>query len=319
MIIYIHGQDSYRSQQYLNQTIEQFKKKRDPQAYNVVILDDEQDHVKILGEIRTTPFLAEKRLIVINNILSGKDKDLLAQLVEIVKNDQVPETNIIVFYQSQALGKVKEVKELEVVLKKLKYAQEFKSLDHVKLLAWIRQEIGKNQAKISEPALSYLAQNAGADMWFLSSLIHQLSAYKQDQEIGLVDAQLFLDEKLDDNIFNMVGAIVSGHRKQAFKLLQEQRRLGEDEFKIFSLITWQFRILLEMRDLFDRKDNLSSDQIAKELGIHPFVAKKNIILVKRYPLFKLKQIHEQLLDIDYKTKTGQADQSVLIDLFVGRT
>jgi DNA polymerase-3 subunit delta len=128
-----------------------------------------------------------------------------------------------------------------------------------------------------------------------------------------------LNEKVDDNIFNMVDAIVSGNRKQAFKLLEEQRRLGQDSYKLFGLITWQFRILLGMRDLFDREDNLSSDQMAKKLGIHPFVAKKNLYLVKRFSLNKLKDLHRQLLDIDFKTKTGQGDQDLLVDLFVGKS
>jgi DNA polymerase-3 subunit delta len=116
----------------------------------------------------------------------------------------------------------------------------------------------------------------------------------------------------------MVDAIVSGNRKQAFKLLEEQRRLGEDSYKLFGLIVWQFRILLGMRDLFEREDNLTSDQIAKKLGIHPFVARKNLALIRRLSLAKLKQLHSQLLDIDLKTKTGQGDQDLLIDLFVGR-
>jgi hypothetical protein len=40
--------------------------------------------------------------------------------------------------------------------------------------------------------------------------------------------------------------------------------------------------------------------------------------VRRYPLMKLKDIYEQLLQIDIKTKTGQGGQSELLDLFVGK-
>jgi len=318
MIIYIHGKDTFRSKQYLKQTIEQFKEKRDPQGYNVIILDGKNDEVgKILSEIKSSPFLAEKRMVVINDVLSGKDKDLLWQLIEMIKKDGIPDSNIVVFWQGEALGKVKEIKELEKLLKKEKYAQEFILLKGAQLSSWIKQEITKRSGQINQEALDYLVQNVGDDIWFLNSVIDQLIAYVES-EIQLQHIQLFLDEKIDDNIFNMVEAIVSGNRKQAFKLLNEQRRLGEDEPKIFGLITWQFRILLEMRDLFDREDDLTSDQMAKRLGIHPFVARKNLYLVKRFSLNKLKQLHKYLLDIDHKTKTGQGDQSLLVDLFVGK-
>ena len=45
---------------------------------------------------------------------------------------------------------------------------------------------------------------------------------------------------------------------------------------------------------------------------------KNLYLVKRLPLVKLKQLHSQLLEIDLKTKTGLGDRDLLVDLFVGR-
>lgn len=317
MIIYIYGQDSFRSRQYLRKTIEQFKQKRDPQGYNVVVLDGKAESGgQILTEIRTAPFLAERRMIVIENILSGQNKDLLTNLIEMVKHGGIPASNIVVFYQAEALGKIKEVKELEKLLKGEKYGQEFELLKGTKLLAWIKKQIGERGGRINTYALNYLSASAGQDMWFLNSLLDQLVNYKDRGEIQLEDAQLFLEERVDDNVFNMVESIVAGDRKQAFKLLQEQRRLGEDETKLFGLIVWQLRILLEMRDLYEREDNLSSEQIAKKLGIHPFVAKKNLYLVKRFSLAKLKQLHQQLLDIDLKTKTGQGDQDLLVDLFV---
>src|SRR3989339_1107550 len=178
MIISISGQDTYRSRQYLKQTIEHFKKTRDPQGYNVVVLDGENEELgKIIGEIRDTPFLSPRRMIVINNILSNSDKELLGELIAVVKENKIPESNVVVFWQGEAIGKVKEVKELQLLLKKQKYAREFEMLKGVELSRWIKDEVEKNGGKISQQALMYLAQNAGHDMWYLSSLVSQLSAY----------------------------------------------------------------------------------------------------------------------------------------------
>jgi len=318
MIINIFGSDTWRSAQYLNQTITQFKQKRDPQGYNVIVLDAQNSNSSLmLNEIKSAPFLADKRLVVLKNVLSSSDKEMLNQLIELVNKNLVPDNNIVVFYQADKLGKVKEVKELDKILKQQKYSQEFSLLKGVQLNTWIKQEITKQGGKISARAISYLANNVGDDSWYLNSLINQLVAYANGKEIQTKTVELFLEEKIDDNVFNMVEAIVGGQTKQAFKLLNEQRRKGESDMKIFGLIVWQFKILLEMRDLFEREDNLDSNQIAKKMGIHPFVAKKNMYLIKRFPLIKLKQLHKQLLDIDHKSKTGQGDQSLLIDLFIG--
>jgi DNA polymerase-3 subunit delta len=161
-----------------------------------------------------------------------------------------------------------------------------------------------------------LAQNVAGDMWFLNSLLDQLTAYAGEKEIQIADVNLFLDEKVDDNAFNMVEAVVSGNKKQAYKLLQEQRRLGEDDFKTFGLIVWQFRILMQMRSLFEQQDNISSDLMAAQLGLHPFVVKKNLAIVKRFNKKQLTSIYDQLLDMDFKAKTGQGEMGLMLDLLI---
>ncbi|MSU75319.1 MAG: hypothetical protein EXS55_02290 [Candidatus Magasanikbacteria bacterium] len=351
MILFLHGPDTFRSRQNLRDSIVQFKAKRDPQGYNVVFVDGKKETIgKILTEIMSAPFLAERRMIVVENILSSSDKELLSEFIGRIKNKKFPESNIVIFWQGEPLSKVKEAKELQNLLAKEKYAREFALLKGAELTTWARQEIAVRGGQIEQPALMFLCQNTGEDMWHLSSLIDQLVAYVASQTspcpplcegevatislasaeeravgevspsrlITIVDVQLFLDEKIDDNVFNMVEAIVGGNKKQAFKLLNEQRRLGEEDSKIFGLLVWQFRILLEMGDLIEREVGLTSDQIATKLKIHPFVAKKNLAAARRRSLAELQAIYQSLLDIDIKTKTGQGGQSFLIDLFVAK-
>lgn len=318
MILYLFGSDTFRSRQYLHQSVEQFKKQRDPHGYNVVFLDGKKETAeKIFAEINTAPFLAEKRMIVIENILSNNDKDLLGGMIERIQTKRMPEDNVIIFWQGEALSKVKEAKELQVLLGKEKFALEFKQLADRELFGWAQKEVEQRGGKIEREALEYLCEHAGKDMWRLNTLIDQLVAYASSRSILLADVQLFLEEKLDDNIFSMVDAIVSGNQKLAFKLLNYQRELGEEDGKIFGLLVWQFRILLQMADALEREGNITSDALAKKLGIHPFVAKKNLPVVRRTSLAKLQEAQCRLLEIDVKTKTGQADQPLLIDLFVG--
>ncbi len=319
MLIYIYGEDTFSSRHYLQQQVERFKKERDPQGMNVVILDGQKETSgRLWSEITAAPFLAEKRLIVIQNLLSNKDTDTLESFIDGVKENKLPEKNVIIFWQGEQIGKTKIAQELQKLLAKEKWAKEFTSLAGASMASWIKTEITSRGGSINMQALNYLAQNTGGDMWYANSLVDQLVAYSNKKEISLGDVQLFLEEKADDNIFNMVDAIVVGNRKLAFKLIEDQRRLGQEDGYLFSMIVRQFRILISMRDLFNREENISSDTMAKALELHPFVVKKSLPLIKRYSLDKLKDIYKQLLDLDIKTKTGLADQSWLIDLFVGK-
>ncbi|HLC70301.1 MAG TPA: DNA polymerase III subunit delta [Patescibacteria group bacterium] len=319
MLIYIYGPDTFRSRQYLNEQVLKFKQVRDPEGYNVVFVDATKvDPGKILSEISSAPFLAEKRMIIIENILSLSDKEFLADIIRRVEADSFPETNVIIFWQGENKSKVKEADLLEKLLVKIKYAKDFPLLTGVHLTQWVKSEIATRGGNISSPALSFLVANAGGEMWVLNSLLDQLIAYKNGQEIDLKAVGEFLDEKVDDNVFNMVNAIVTGNKKQALKLLQEQRRLGEDDFKLFGLIIWQFRALLSLRDLFENDDRLTSDLAAQKTGLNPFVVKKSWPLVKNFTSHQLKTLYQGIIETDLKAKTGQADLSLMLDLFVGR-
>ncbi len=318
MIIYIFGDDTFRSREFLKKSISEFKVKRDPQGYNTLIFDAQSDDPdKILQDMMALPFLAEKRMIVVQNLLSAKRKDFLERVRELIEGERIPDMNVVIIWQAESPGKLGEANKLHDRLAKGKYTYEFSVMNSAEMTKWIIKEVKERGGSIDKRAATALAVDAG-DVWLLNSLIDQLIAYKNGSEIGSADARLFIDEKIDDNIFNMVDAIISGNKKLAFKLINEQRRLGEEESFLFAMIMRQFKILLQMRDLWEREDGLTSDMMAKKIKVHPFVAKKSMPLVRKFTLADLMRVYDELLEIDVKTKTGLADQAVLIDYFVGK-
>ncbi|PIT88568.1 MAG: DNA polymerase III subunit delta [Candidatus Magasanikbacteria bacterium CG10_big_fil_rev_8_21_14_0_10_36_32] len=322
MIIYIFGEDTFLSRQFLKEQVMKFKKTRDPQGFNTIFLNGlKENEDKIIGEIVAFPFLSERRMIVIENLLSSNDKDLLNRIIDLIKNNKIPESNVVMFWQGESFGKTNEIKELAKLLQNKKHVYnfyEFKYFLPSELRSWIIKEVKARGGIIEHSAASYLGENINQDMWLLNSLIDQLIAFKNDNEIKLSDVRLFLDEKVVDNIFQAVESIVSGDKKTAFKLLNEQRRLGQSDTYLFGMILRQFRILLQLRDLWEREDQTTSDSMAKLLGLHPFVVKKSLPLVKRYSMIQLKNYYTELFEVDIKTKTGLAAQDILIDCFVGK-
>ncbi len=316
MIIFVHGEDTFRSHHYAAEQVEKFKKARDPAGYNVAVIDGKKEPLgKILETIMASPFLAEKRMVRVNNILSNSDKGLLADLVGRLSGQKMPESTAILFWQGEPLSKVKEAKELQALLLKEKYVQEFPTLVGPKLQAWIQEESKKKDGSISPSAAAYLAANSGADMWLLTSLLNQLVAFKNGQRIETADVELFLDEQGSETIFNAIDAVAEGNSKKAFLLLSAQRTLGAEEGFIFNMLLRQFKILLQMKDLAER-ENPSPDTMAKLLGLPPFVAKKSAGVLRRFTLAQLEARYRELLNIDLSMKTGAADQAVLVDRFI---
>ncbi len=318
MIIYLYGSDTFRSRRQLRDMIAKFKKDRDPQGLNVVRLDVEKQADQVLQEVLAAPFLAERRMVVLENLLISKNKELLAEMARRVEEENLPESNVIVFWEGTDKFRTKAAKAFSARLQKEKFAQSFDALSGATLSKWIVQEGQDRGGTMDRQAVQYLATHVGSDMWRLSSSIDQLIAYKNGGTISVDDVRLFLDERADDNIFNLVDAIVAKNPKQVFQMIEEQYKNGEDAHYILAMLQRQFRILLQLKDVFDRGQEIQSAALAKKLDLHPFVVKKSLPLVKRYAMEELERVYRQLLDIDIKTKTGQGDQSMMLDFFVGK-
>lgn len=303
----------------MNKMIAKFQSDRDPSRLNVVVPEVGKASVsEILQEIHSAPFLAEKRMVVLKGVLESKDKELQKVLLEKIQGNTLPASTILLLFENGADFKSTNlVKELFALLQKEKYAQCFDVPSGMKLQQYIEEQIQEKGTSIERSAVQYLANNSKNDMWFIHSTLDQLVALAGERTILLADVKEFVVERFDDNIFNLVDAIVAGQGGRVFALLEEQYKKGEDAIFILSMLIRQFRILLELRDLSER--NISGiEGLAKDMGLHPFVVKKSLPFAKKYTLGELQRIYASLLDLDIKTKTGGGEGPVLLDIFVAR-
>lgn len=320
MILFLYGADTFRSRQQMNKMIAKFKADRDQSGLNVSISDVSQGEPdKILEEIQAAPFLAEKRLVALKGLLSSKEKKLQEVFLEKMQKNDFPASTILLLWEEEGDFKkaTNTVKELFSLLQKEKYAQRFDVLTGARLIKFIEEQVEEKGRKINREALVHLANNSRDDLWFVGSTLKQLLALCAGRAITLEDVKQFVPERFDDNIFNLIDAIVAGSGEKVFFMLGEQYQKGEDATFVFSMLIRQFRILLMLRDLLDRGLPVI-DGVAKEMGLHPFVIKKSLPFAKKYSTTALQEIYFSLLEIDKKIKTGGGDQKMLLDLFIGR-
>lgn len=312
MIIFLYGEDSYRSRQKLNQIKDKFKK-ADPSNINLTILDGEKiGFSNIKKAVQAVPFLAKKRLIIIENLLAKKNKTLQEELVNYIKEKKIPETTVIVFWERNSPD---ERTKLFKLLKKQR-AQEFRLLSGYALSKWIEQEVKERGGKIERDALDKLAAYVGNDLWQMSNEIDKLITYKNKKSITPEDVELLVKAKLDTNIFNMIDAIGDKNKKRALKLLHDQIESGEHELYLLTMITYQFRNLLIVKDLIEQ--GMNQYQIQREIRMHPFVVQKTFSQARNFSLDGLKKIYQKLLDTDIALKTSKIEPALALDLLVAK-
>lgn len=313
MFILLYGEDSYRSTEKLNEIKAKFKEKTDPSGLNITTFEAVDFNLeKFNSSAAQSGFLVTKRLIIAKNLLSSKLKDELAeQLLELLERFKNSD-NIFVFWEEAKPDKRTSLFKLLSADKK--YTQVFELLDQVKLTAWVKNYLKKNQGKISAPALQLLLAYLGNNLWQITNELNKLMAYKQGQEIAEADVKNFVTAKISENIFALTDAVAAGNKALSFKLLKDQLQTGMNEVYLLSMVVRQFRLIVQMKPLLEKK--YSESEILKTTKLHPFVVKKTLLLAKKFTLEKIKNIYARLIELDKQFKSTSLPRETLLDLFI---
>jgi len=310
MIIFLYGQDTYRSRQKLKEIIERFKK--DHKSGSVLKYFDckKTDLQELRDEIQTASIFKEKKLIILTNTFS--DSNFESEILDFLKRKKNIEDTIL-FYEEKVDGK----KALLKFLKKYGKFQEFEVLGGQKLKDWIKKEFEKYQTKVNSEVLETLIEFIGNDLWQLSNEIKKLVVYKikePNPKITLEDINILIKSKIETDIFKTIDAISSENKKRALKLLHSHLEKGDSPLYLFSMIKFQISNLLIVKDLAEKK--MPFPYILAKSNLHPFVARKSYRLSQKFGLEELKRIYRKIFKLELKIKTGKINPALALDLLV---
>jgi len=277
----------------------------------------------LLGAVRSVPFLAERRTVVVKDLIShlaGRSeagKVALEQLIEALPN--LPPTAQLIMVER---GKLEDKK--AAVGKLLKLAQshpngalhEFSNPKDIG--DWIvRRAKNAYQARISPRAAYALGQVVGQDLRRADHELLKLASYVDGaRPIDEDDVALLTPYVAEANVFKMIDALIEGRAKEAIRLLHTalDQNPSDPGFGLFALIVGQFRSLLLACE------HLSGGGSPRDLpavaGVKPFLIDKVSKQARAFRLEELEAIYKRLQRYDQEAKTGKIDIRLALDLLI---
>ena len=307
MLILLYGEDCFRSRQKLNEIIKQHQDKNQIGLSLIRFQENDLDIDKIRQNIESISMFDEKKLIILENAL--KNKIFFEDFSKYIKKNKLKDNQdiIIVFFQDgKLIG--------SAFKRQFNMSEEFKFLNGVEIINWLKKEIHKNNININDRALTKLVSYVGNDLWRLNNEINKLDSYKNGKLIDEEDIDLLVNSKVDTNIFYTLDALAKRDKKTAFKFLHEHLEQGENEIYLLSMFVYQIRILIKLKDLIEK--GTSYYDLAKKSKLHPFVIKKSSEQLNNFSLEQLKKVYHRLLEIDIELKKGRIDGQVALDLLI---
>ncbi|MDQ5914041.1 MAG: polymerase subunit delta [Patescibacteria group bacterium] len=179
---------------------------------------------------------------------------------------------------------------------------EFANLPEAKLKAWIAQTAKKLDLDLNTKVVQDLILRTESDQQEIWICLNQL-ALLQTNNPKPNDLDIFLAPSSTETAFNLLEAALKKDRTEIQKTLKELELFREDPYQIIGLLCSQGFSLAAVT--YGLPSGKSPQQVASEVGIHPFVASQQAKLARSLNLNKPKisQIADSLhwLDISLKT------------------
>ncbi len=294
---------------------------------NTITLDG---HRVTPDELRTAcetlPFLAEKRLIIVDGLLGRfearvkrgqrkktlgvpKRQDSYRAFATSIGN--LPDSTVLVFID----GKIKSGNPLFKELLPRAEVRSFPLLFNSRLRQWIGRRVTQEGGSISPQAVELLARLVGGNLWIMASEIRKLVLFTSGRSIEEEDVKTLVSHTQQASVFIMVDAILEFRIGLAERALQELLQVGVAPAYLLFMLSRQVRQLVRAKEL--RKAGQSEGEIQDRLGItYEFALRKTLEQAGRFSLGRLRELYQKLLEADLAIKTGKYGGELALNILV---
>jgi DNA polymerase-3 subunit delta len=263
----------------------------------------------IFDELRTLPFLADKRVVVVRSAdkFISDNRQLLERYF-----DKPSATGILVLTVNSWDSRTKLAKKLPEVGRLISVAQPRYGQLHQRLISYTAEAHSK---KMTRDAAQLLNELSGDELPVLYREVDKLALFAgDDKTINAEHVEALIGHNRLFNIFAVVDACLKGEPAVAVDRLRtafEQDRSAE--FKVIGGLAFHFRRMFRAKALLEQ--GVRANEVASRLRI--WSEKESFFQQLRN--MSLKQIGEllkQLAEMDYSVKTGRTNAKVAAEQLV---
>jgi len=332
----IYG-DSFLVTQALKELEEQVGPRDVLEANSHRMAGAQRNHAQLRALCSAVPFLAERRLVVVEGLLSlfnspegrrrqpttggqadggGSGQGSLAAWHDLPRyiEKEMPPTTLLVFLE----GSVSKGNPLLKELQPLVQVRDLPAPSGEALGRWIRNRASEKGGQITPGAIRLISQMVGSNLWTIDNELEKLVLYAGGRPIEDGHVRQMVSQAKEASIFVAVDALLEGRTSAALGLIHRLRNEGADFTYIIAMIARQLRLATLAKDLMDRGHKQAD--VGKRLGLNSdFALKRTGDQARKHSWSSLRWLYGRLTDTDLAVKQGRLDQDLALELLVGET
>ena len=292
----------------IDKKIEELIKEKGFDSSSVTTYDLEEDSItSLIEDADTISFLTPNKVIIGKNLSNNNlDEKNLKTLSKYLDN---PNSDVLLILVTTNIdARKKSIKEVINKLSLVNISTDTKALvkDILKGYDVEYRVINLLEEYYSEDLERLISETKKLALAFINT---KKITYKEALELLVKPLN-----KQDSLAFDLVREIALKNKKKAVNIYNELLSYNIESYALFGLLESQYRLLYQVKVL--NKRNISYNDMASILEVHPFRVKKTLELVRYYTLKEIRKLLKNLSDIDFKIKSGVYENNIIIDLLI---
>lgn len=335
MIYVFHGTDSYSMKVALNKLRIELGPEETRDANTTILQPAELTPSALLHHCTFIPFLAERRMVIIQGLISlsrtkrdtsntksvgsrpktsakthNQNKDNLFDYI-LTHIAEIPESTDLVFVEPEVISNSSNLQKLMSIAE----VNEFRPLSDRALRDWITSRAISLGSSITQAATNRLIELVGNNLWMQENELEKLSLYCNPKMIDEIDVQSVVGQNAHTTIFAAIDAMLVGKNTHAITYVNTLLEAGAAIPYILVMLNRQVRLLLLAQELTNGGRSLK--EIGQRLHItSDYALKKTLQQAKQFTPGKLRAFHTAILQTDYSIKSGGIDDRLAIELLI---
>ena len=324
MIYLLHGQDTYSLRGFLD-TLREAVGMVDVRDANTTTLSaGEADPATLAAMCQAMPFLAERRLVIIEGLLAslagegrgGRGRGGGQRAVEwgeriATLRDAMPPTTDLIFVEGQLRPNHPLLRDLSAVAE----VREFAPLNPNDLRGWVQSRVMACGGSMTTQAVQLLVDLVGPDLWALSTEVEKLTLYATGRAVSVEDVEELVVSAREVSVFAMVDGVLEGNRTGAMRSLTRLLEGDATVTYLLAMLARQVRLMVLAKDLLAHQ--VPQNELGTRLGIaSAYPLRKTLEMARRFSPQALQRLHRGLLDTDVAIKTGAMPERMALEYLV---
>ena len=326
MLYVLYGEDDFTRQQALNE-IKSTIGDETALATNTTVLDAPQATVDQLRTVaEAMPFLAEKRLVIINGLLERFDPGASSRRRKKpadVSNRQkecksladylvaVPDSTVVVLVDGKISNKNPLLNSISAKAK----VKSFPLLKKEQLTQWINNRVKSRGGSMSAQAAQLLERFVGSNLWVMASEIDKLVLFTGGRQIEADDVRKVVSYVQEANVFDLVDAILEFRGGVAEGLAEQLLQRGASPAYVLVMLTRQVRFIVRAKELKNQR-RPEAEIMGRLEMTSPFVLRRTLEQTSRYTMARLREVYHRLLETDLSIKTGRYNAELALNILI---